>query len=222
MHDIMSRRSLDSCPSWMDIMPIAAIAFMICMPAVLSTEVGGGLQKNLDSVVIQAGKTVCVPYAFGNPGDVDLKMVLIYDESLGEYISSEPEPVHVPSKTMRINSTCCLIPTKICFKAPFNLREPMWVSGTIASKYSVESQQDQQGTGSAVGSTIHYKLTLKMQPSEKYLKYRFFYDHKRTVTAFPIAATMIPLAVRLIIKRTKKQEKETRQTKNEYEELYNK
>lgn len=140
-------------------LPIARAQFKV-----IPNTVGIGLQKNTEYEVYPSSDTIrCILYHLGNPWSKNVTGWLVVDGELKKFfLYNEPKEVFVPSGTFRYNSSCCLIPIKACFKFPYVLEDREF-KGRVSSAFRVEDQKRPSGTGSAVGFSVAFGLTVKIK-----------------------------------------------------------
>jgi len=124
--------------------------------------VGIGLQKNVDVALTDSGKLECISYHLGNPWSENVTAWIVVKDELSKFWSHNvPEEVEVPSGTFRYNSTCCLIPIKVCFQLPYVL-ELTPIKGRVFSAFRWE--RPEVPLGSVTGTSVAYSLEIRIRP----------------------------------------------------------
>ena len=137
---------------------------------VVPDTVGIGLQKNFDTVEFESSDAErCVLYHLGNPWAADVTGWLEIEGNLSDFFTrNKPEDVFVPSGTFRYNSSCCLLPIELCFKFPYVLKTEKF-EARVVSAYNTGEERTVGGTGSSVGSSVAYTLTVSIHPVKEIL-----------------------------------------------------
>lgn len=135
---------------------------------VVPDTVGIGLQKNIDVADFESSDIErCVLYHLGNPWAADVTGWLEVEGNLSEFFTrNKPEDVFVPSGVFRYNSSCCLLPIELCFKFPYVLKTESF-KARVVSAYNTGRDRISGGTGSQVGSSVAYTLTVNLNPAKE-------------------------------------------------------
>jgi len=149
---------------------LVSSTFFVRAYVVVPNTIGIGLQKDFDDYTFLSDDSEkCVMYHLQNAWSTNVTGWLVVGGDLENYfVGNNPKDVFVPSGTFRYNSSCCLLPIFACFKFPYVLNTTSF-SGTVSSAYIATGKPSPgiSGTGSIVGSSVTYSLTLYIKQVEE-------------------------------------------------------